>query len=106
MRKRGARGPKSRMNRAIAGPSSSTVVSLEAACHAGGRGFESRRSRLIVCAANEDVVLPGRASSAQRGQQNGQHCLEPTKRNPCESPVLWEPPVRPCNAVCRDNTTT
>ena len=41
----GANGPRSRMNRAIARPSSSIVVTVEVACHAGGRGFESRRSR-------------------------------------------------------------
>ena len=34
-----------RMNRSIARPSSPTVVTLELACHAGGRGFECRRSR-------------------------------------------------------------
>jgi hypothetical protein len=33
------------MNRAIARQSSPIVVSVEQACHAGGRGFESRRSR-------------------------------------------------------------
>jgi hypothetical protein len=40
-----ARGSKSRMNRAPSRPSSSIVVILELACHAGGRGFESRGSR-------------------------------------------------------------
>jgi hypothetical protein len=33
------------MNRAIACRSSVIVVTLEVACHAGGRGFEARRSR-------------------------------------------------------------
>jgi hypothetical protein len=37
--------PQSRINRAIARQSSPIVVSVEHACHAGGRGFESRRSR-------------------------------------------------------------
>ncbi len=37
--------PQTRMNRAIARQSSPIVVSVEQACHAGGRGFESRRSR-------------------------------------------------------------
>jgi hypothetical protein len=39
-------GPQTRLNRAIARLSSSIVVTAEQACHAGGRGFESRRSRL------------------------------------------------------------
>ena len=39
--------PETRINRAIARQSSPIVVSVEQACHAGGRGFESRRSRLL-----------------------------------------------------------
>jgi hypothetical protein len=42
MRSHITRRPESRMNRAIARPSSPVVVTLEPACHAGGRGFESR----------------------------------------------------------------
>src|SRR5919201_2415603 len=47
MRNLVAKGPKSRMNRAIARPSWLIVVTLEPACHAGGRWFESRRSRSL-----------------------------------------------------------
>jgi hypothetical protein len=39
------RSPQGRINRAMARQSSPIVVSVEQACHAGGRGFESRRSR-------------------------------------------------------------
>ena len=47
MRNRIARSPKSRMNRAIPRASSSIVGIREPAGHAGGRGFESRRSRRL-----------------------------------------------------------
>ena len=40
-----AEGSQTRMNRAIARQWLPIVVSAEQACHAGGRGFESRRSR-------------------------------------------------------------
>jgi len=33
------------------------LATLEAACYAGGRGFESRRSRLSVCPAKREWVL-------------------------------------------------
>jgi len=45
------------MNGVIARQSSPTVVSREVACHAGGRGFESRRSRKVP--ANRHSVLSG-----------------------------------------------
>jgi hypothetical protein len=49
-------------------------------CHAGGRGFESRRSRLFVCPANGHVVLPGWARSTWFRAANGQHCVRPFGR--------------------------
>src|SRR6266508_1574627 len=45
MRNRIAKDAKNRMNRTIARQASPIVVSVEQACHAGGRAFESRRSR-------------------------------------------------------------
>jgi hypothetical protein len=41
--------PRKPHRRAISRPSSSPVATLQAACHAGGRGFESRRSGLLKC---------------------------------------------------------
>ena len=47
MRKEPTEHQRTRMNRAITRSTSPTVVFAAAACHAGGRGFESRRSRSL-----------------------------------------------------------
>ena len=56
------------MDRAIAPPSSSTVVSLEVACHAGGRGFESRRSRFRKAPRERGFLLGGRVLRSRSGR--------------------------------------
>ena len=64
------------MNRAIARQSSPIVVSVEQACHAGGRGFESRRSRQISLhrrhfCCRENVIA--RSGSIRSGTRRSQH---------------------------------
>jgi len=59
--------PQTRMNRAIARQSSPIVVSVEQACHTGGRGFESRRSR--------SESLWGAAARGKSGCTPRQKCL-------------------------------
>src|SRR6266536_3306916 len=76
MRNRFAKRHECRMNRVIARPSSSTVVSAAVACHAGGRGFESRRSRLSKCLQIGGLCCPHR---------HGRHRLWPNR-----GPALFE----------------
>ncbi|MEO5575579.1 MAG: hypothetical protein ABIR67_05785 [Gaiellaceae bacterium] len=57
--KSGARSPQGCINRAIACPSSPIVVSVEQACHAGGRGFDSRRSRSETRRTHSAARRPG-----------------------------------------------
>jgi len=52
-----AEGPLNRMNRAIARQSSPIVVSVEQACHAGGRGFEPVAPVLEI-PADQGIQLP------------------------------------------------
>jgi hypothetical protein len=65
----GRQKPESRINRAIARQSSPIVASLEQACHAGGRGFESRRSRLTDC--------PAHSGNGTRGSRAGGRARAP-----------------------------
>ena len=70
-----SRAAESRMNKAIARQSSSTVVTLEPVCHAGGRGFESRRSR---------YERPSIAGALVHGRscREGQHAEPPRAARP------------------------
>src|SRR6187549_3309339 len=52
------------MNGPMSRPSSSTVVTPEVACHAGGRGFESRRSRQPLDPAKARRAAPSVTSPA------------------------------------------
>jgi hypothetical protein len=58
------------MNRAVPRPSGSTVATLKVACHAGRRGFESRRSRLAKMPASRGLrVVSIGAESANSGSK-------------------------------------
>jgi hypothetical protein len=74
------KGLKSRMDRAIPRPSSSIVGIPEPACHAGGRGFEFRRSRIrsssLRLTQSADLVCGDRAGEAFEFEFAGGRCLD------------------------------
>jgi hypothetical protein len=55
-----------------------------AACHAGGRGFESRRSRSLKIPALESLRRLDRRHLAAFGQQTGSTCLATATGNACK----------------------
>jgi hypothetical protein len=67
MRSRGATGRKAPVTEAIRRSSSPGVVVPDSACHAGGRGFESRRSRLSKYLQIDACCCPSRRGLLLRG---------------------------------------
>jgi hypothetical protein len=55
------------------------------ACHAGGRGFESRRSRLSVSPAHRRFSCLSRRIRRDRGQQTGSKFALDKRKNPCKA---------------------
>jgi hypothetical protein len=85
-------GQQTGMNRAIARRSSPIVVSMEQACHAGGRGFESRRSRLSKCLQQAISVVcigsMGSSPDSKRAAPPETVKWRPGARRPANQPVL------------------
>jgi hypothetical protein len=92
VQKSAAREPQTRINRAIARQSSPIVASLEQACHAGGRGFESRRSRLKI-PANRHIVLPVGRQFWPSGQQTNSWASGCRPVHPDSSRAFWLEPL-------------
>ena len=66
------------------------AATAEVVCHAGGRGFESRRSRCFVLPANERVELSTLARVMDLRAANGQHCLGPREEKVPANQVIAE----------------
>jgi hypothetical protein len=84
------------------------VVVRDSACHAGGRGFESRRSRRSPCkSAYCDFLLSHEAQVLNLGQQTGStprhvECSQRIeKKIPAKRAVLWRIVRGPGNAPSR-----
>jgi hypothetical protein len=93
-------GRKVPASKAVQRRSSPSVAVPDSACHAGGRGFESRRSRCSVCPANKRLSLPEEARNALLRAANGQHdrqgkCLQKAFSGAGSWPRLWDQRIRP-----------
>ena len=86
------------------------LATLELACHAGGRGFESRRSRCSVLPANERVELSIAARLLHMRAANGQHCLGRREQKSLQITISLRVPFLRRRAdgerVCSGNVTS
>jgi hypothetical protein len=73
-------------NERVQGRSSPGVVVPDSACHAGGRGFESRRSRLLKCLQTGTSCCLSRRSNLLRGPIPWPKRLA---QNACKIVISW-----------------
>ena len=88
-------------NHIVRRSSSPSVAVPDSACHAGGRGFESCRSRPVEMPANRHFVLSGQApKSASWPKQTVAQTLREKRKRACSASLMNV--GLPNSAICRD----